>query len=360
MQYIRLNLVIFLTLASFLSFAQCEYVLDSYSHNNCYGDNSGSINITLTHPSATASWAGPNGFSSISNDISNLYAGTYYLTVTNLNQACESLDSIYIEETIKISADFNLKGRCFNEDSVDVTTILWGGTPPYVSFWENGVSGPNAINLPPDPSSPHILTVTDVNLCSDTIHLWIREIQEVNTFMSSVGVICKDDYSGEARVFIEEATPPFTFHWTSSNNDLFLSQTYDFIDEPFSVINDLLPAVYYVQIIDDMGCVIMDTIEVKSNPKICIKAYAAFSPNDDDVNEFWEIENINLYPNAVVSIYNRHGNEVFRRRNYINAVSEAFGGKDKNGQPLSSGTYYYIIDLQNGDDVFKGTVTIMR
>ena len=29
--------------------------------------------------------------------------------------------------------------------------------------------------------------------------------------MSSVGVICKDDYSGEARVFIEEATPPFIF-----------------------------------------------------------------------------------------------------------------------------------------------------
>ena len=127
MQYIRLNLVIFLTLASFLSFAQCEYVLDSYSHNDCYGANSGSINITLTHPSATASWAGPNGFSSISNDISNLYAGTYYLTITNLNQACESLDSIYIEETIKISADFNLKERCFNEDSVDVNNYIMGG-----------------------------------------------------------------------------------------------------------------------------------------------------------------------------------------------------------------------------------------
>ena len=68
-----------------------------------------------------------------------------------------------------------------------------------------------------------------------------------------------------------------------------------------------------------MGCIIMDTIEVKSNPKICIKVYAAFSPNDDDVNEFWEIENINLYLEAVVSIYDRHGNEVFRRRNYINA-----------------------------------------
>ena len=49
----------------------------------------------------------------------------------------------------------------------------------------------------------------------------------------------------------------------------------------------------------------------------------------------------------------------YLKENYINAVSEAFGGGCKNGQPLSSGTCY-IIDLQNGDDVFKGTVTIMR
>ena len=132
------------------------------------------------------------------------------------------------------------------------------------------------------------------------------------------------------------------------------------VAEPFSVISGLFPGNYCVQITDDMGCILLDTIEVKSNPQICIKAYAAFSPNDDDINEFWEIKNINLYPEAIVSVYNRNGHEVFRRRNYNNAISESFGGKDQNGQPLSSGTYYYIIDLQNGDNVFKGTVTIMR
>ena len=43
-----------------------------------------------------------------------------------------------------------------------------------------------------------------------------------------------------------------------------------------------------------------------------------------------------------------------------NSEEDAFGGKDKNGQPLPSATYYYVIDLENGDDVFKGTVTIVR
>ena len=53
-------------------------------------------------------------------------------------------------------------------------------------------------------------------------------------------------------------------------------------------------------------------------------------------------------------------NAVFRRRNYTNTEENAFGGKDSNNQPLPSATYYYVIDLENGDDILKGIVTIVR
>jgi gliding motility-associated-like protein len=115
-----------------------------------------------------------------------------------------------------------------------------------------------------------------------------------------------------------------------------------------------------VNITDAMGCVVRDSVEVKSNPNICISPYRAFSPNGDDTNEYWEIENIGFYPEAVVSIYDRNGSQIFRRRNYQNAELEAFNGDNENGYPLPSGTYYFIIDLDNGDDVFKGTLTIVR
>ena len=72
---------------------------------------------------------------------------------------------------------------------------------------------------------------------------------------------------------------PLTYTWTSYNNELFSLQSYDNVVEPFSVISGLFPGNYCVQITDDMGCILLDTIEVKSNPQICI-AYAAFSPND--------------------------------------------------------------------------------
>ena len=109
-----------------------------------------------------------------------------------------------------------------------------------------------------------------------------------------------------------------------------------------------------------MDCVVRDSVEVKSNPNICISPYKAVSPNNDDTHEFWEIENIDLYPGAVITIYNRNGSQIYRRRNYENAEGVAFGGKNAEGQPIPSGTYYYIINLENGDDVLKGTLTIVR
>lgn len=352
----RLIISLFFVFNTILVFGQCEYTLDNYSHNNCYGANNGTIDITIANPNSLPSWVGPNGFTSSSTALSNLYAGTYYLTIINSVQACTLIDSIDIEETIEISAEFNLTGRCQDQDSVDVITTLWGGTPPYTSVWSNGAAGPNAINLPP---ITHILTVTDANSCIVDINLWAMELNAMNSFMSSVGAICKDDNSGEARVFVQEGTPPFTFNWGREGEEFYQEDDVLVIDS-FSSIGGLFPGVYLVEIIDDMGCAIKDSIEVKSNPNTCLTIYKVFSPNDDDIHEFWEIENIHLYPEAVVSVYDRNGSQVFRRRNYINSEDDAFGGKGVNDQPLPSGTYYYVIDLENGDDVFKGPVTIVR
>ena len=59
-------------------------------------------------------------------------------------------------------------------------------------------------------------------------------------------------------------------------------------------------------------------------------------------------------------VFDRNGREVFRRRNYQNSEDIAFSGKDKDSRVLPSGTYYYVINLENGDQVLKGTVTILR
>jgi len=360
MQKIKQLLVIAILLLSFTLKAQCDYNLNNYSHIDCYGDNSGEIDITIFNTSSSFWWIGPNGYTSNSLNLSNLIAGKYTLTImenvipgdTSSAVVCVLVDSIFIEQTIEISASFELSNMCHENDSVDVITTIWGGTPPYTTLWNTGDTARHATDFAPLPM-PYSLTVIDVNSCSETLNLFINEVKGMNTFMSSEGVICKDDNSGQARVFVTEGTAPFNFQWS-------VDSTIIFEHDSFSVAEGLFPGEYQVKITDDMGCVTRDTIEVKSNPAVCITIYKVFSPNDDDIHEFWEIENINLYPMALVSVYDRTGQQVYRRRNYINAEEHAFSGKDQYGRTLPSGTYYYVIDLENEDAVFKGALTIVR
>tara|TARA_B100001758_G_C18347730_1_gene577991 strand:+ start:107 stop:1192 length:1086 start_codon:yes stop_codon:yes gene_type:complete len=356
----KLFLILFVTL-SVISNAQCNYTLNSFTHVDCYGENTGSIQITTLNSSASFWWSGPNGFTSMSSNLTDLFAGKYTLTImdnvipgdTNSALVCVLIDTIIIQQTIPITASFELSNMCNENDSADVNTAIWGGTPPYLTLWNTGDTSRNAINLAPNPSLPYTLTITDANFCVANQFLTIPIVSAINPFMSSEGVICKDDYSGSARVFVTQGTPPFTFRWQT---DPLISIEHD----SFSVIEELFPGEYIVDIIDAMGCKTSDTIEVVSNPKLCLTIYKAFSPNDDAIHEFWEIENINLYPEALVVVYDRTGRQVYRRRNYKNSEGLAFGGKDQEGRVLPSGGYYYVIDLENGDDVFKGVLTIVR
>ena len=262
-------------------------------------------------------------------------------------------DTITVLETIPINANFSLSDVCTQFDSIDVSSTIWGGTPPYITLWNTGDTSRNVQNLPPNPPIPYSLTITDANLCVAIEYLETPAVVAMNPFMSSISTICKDDNSGSARVFMTEGTSPYVFSWL---HDPSLVSQHD----SFSVVENLDPGMYIVEITDAMNCVTQDTIEVESNPSICITVYKAFSPNDDAVNEFWEIKNIHLYPEALVIIYDRNGTEVYRRRNYQNSEGIAFSGKDQMGRVLPSAGYYYVIDLENGDPAFKGTVTLVR
>ena len=350
---IKNGFLIAILLFSFGAQSQCAYTLENYKNIDCYGANTGEIDIIIASGN-TVEWIFPDGFTTNALHLQNLFAGQYYLTIMSAEDTC--IDSLTLEQTIDISADFELSNMCSEYDSVDVKTIIWGGTPGYTYDW----TGPNGFvstvkdltNLLP---GVYILNIIDTNGClslPQQLDL-INSVKEMNTFMSSTHVICKDDYSGSARVFVTEGSAPFNFQW-SVDSSIIIEH------DSFSVIEGLLPGEYRVKIIDVMGCITEDVVEVKSSPSVCITVYKAFSPNDDEIHEFWEIENIQLYPKALVQVYDRTGRQVFRRRNYINAEEYAFGGKDQQGVTLPSGTYYYIIDLENEDEVFKGALTIVR
>ena len=81
----------------------------------------------------------------------------------------------------------------------------------------------------------------------------------------------------------------------------------------------------------------------------------AFSPNNDGINDKWEIKYLNDYPAALVTVFDRYGQPVYNSSGtYI-----PWDGTFK-GSPLPIGTYYYIISPGNGRKVLSGSVTLLR
>jgi gliding motility-associated-like protein len=100
-----------------------------------------------------------------------------------------------------------------------------------------------------------------------------------------------------------------------------------------------------------------DFIITTSNPELEI--FNAVSPNGDDKNPYFRIENIEtLEPENTVTIYNRWGSKVFEVENYTQAT--AFRGLSQNGNELPSGTYFYKIFFNSNGKTQHGFLVLKR
>jgi gliding motility-associated-like protein len=79
------------------------------------------------------------------------------------------------------------------------------------------------------------------------------------------------------------------------------------------------------------------------------------TPNSSGLESTWKIINIEKYPNARVSVYNKNGQEVFSAQNYRNDWRGSF---KNNGEPLPAASYFYRINLGNGAGILEGWLYI--
>ena len=113
-------------------------------------------------------------------------------------------------------------------------------------------------------------------------------------------------------------------------------------------------AAYTITLSDGNGfCTATDNLTVKILRPL--KIPNAFSPNGDNINDRWEIENLADYTGAVVEVFNRYGSMVWKSAGYATPWDGT-----SNGKPLPLATYYYVIQLKNGFKPISGSITIVR
>jgi len=75
------------------------------------------------------------------------------------------------------------------------------------------------------------------------------------------------------------------------------------------------------------------------------------TPGSGGLEDTWKIINIEQYPLNRVTVYDKNGSEVFTAQNYKNNWRGTF---KNSSNLLPAGSYYYVIDLNNGQDQIKG------
>jgi gliding motility-associated-like protein len=79
-----------------------------------------------------------------------------------------------------------------------------------------------------------------------------------------------------------------------------------------------------------------------------------FTPNEDGFNDYWEIKNMDLFPKAIVSIFDRYGKLITQ----TGTLKNAWDGK-QNGRKLPSDDYWFSINFGDGK-IVKGHFTLKR
>lgn len=110
---------------------------------------------------------------------------------------------------------------------------------------------------------------------------------------------------------------------------------------------------YTVTVTSGSGCSATAQVTISVLKNIIVPN--TFTPNNDGINDTWEIQYLNTYPGATVDVFNRYGAKVFSSIGYPKPWDGKWHGAD-----LPFGVYYYIINTKSGRKLISGSVTIVR
>jgi gliding motility-associated-like protein len=228
------------------------------------------------------------------------------------------------------------------------STTISASAPGATSYsWSPvaGLSDPTSSNpvVSPTDTTTYTVTVRNANDCSDTKTVTVNVLGNP---LADAGAD-KKIFEGQSVMLTATAKNANIFNWTPT---IGLSDPH--VLNPIASPGDDIT--YHLTVSSAQNCG-QDTssVFVKVYHKIVIPN--AFSPNADGHNDFWDIEALVTYPESVLTVFNRYGQQVFKSIGYDKPWKGTY-----NGAKLPSGTYYYIIDLKVGSPKLTGWVLIVN
>ncbi|MCB0397491.1 MAG: gliding motility-associated C-terminal domain-containing protein [Flavobacteriales bacterium] len=142
------------------------HITETHTPVSCNGMNDGSIDISISGGSPPVSVMWDQG--STSEDLSNLGAGTYCVTITDANGCTDSLCVLITEPAAILLDTSTIKTSCNICNGSATVSVTGGGTTPFSYMWDDGNSQTSATATGLCAGNYNV-TVTDGSGCSAEI-----------------------------------------------------------------------------------------------------------------------------------------------------------------------------------------------
>lgn len=315
-------------------------VASTYTYiGNCQSGQSSSFNITATSLSPLTTY-----YVVVSGDVgqgNTLPAKCDFTTTISGSGINRPTPSVYVNANTPVCKQDTIRATAVASNCPDNSTYRW-----YVNGIYKATTADSIFLYSGIENGDIIQVETDCYLqCAQTALGNSSTITVTDVFIDAGPPI--QIMQGQAGV-LEAATTADSFYWSPAM----------WIDSNTTLSPGVFPpeTMLYTLHAFSNGCWLEDYVLVTVMSELVFPS--TFSPNEDGINDYWELPGIDIFPDAFVQIFNRWGQLVYQSAGY--SEEKYWDGTD-NGKPLNEGVYFYVVSLRDSQKrEYKGTVSIVR
>lgn len=289
---------------------------------------------------------GDGGFSLSENpEYQYINPGTYSVSLVAQN-SFNCFDTAIVNAVVYENpvADFDFENVCLDA-SFEPSDASIGNVISQV--WYFGTEGTSASSAPSfnfaNAGDFDVkLTVTSNDGCKDSI------LKLVSIYALPAITMIGDTTISKGNSIELWAMGGYDYIWTPSE-DLNKNNKARVIATPLVETN------YQVSVQNENGCLNDSSVTISVNEDFYFEIANLITPDGNGLNDVWMVKNIETYNNCTVQVFDEFGRRVYESSNYMNNWDGMLNGKE-----LPEATYYYVIDCNNGERLYKGAVTILR
>ncbi|MCB0540474.1 MAG: gliding motility-associated C-terminal domain-containing protein, partial [Bacteroidetes bacterium] len=228
--------------------------VDNITNVSCNGGNDGAINVSTQGgtPNYTYSWTNSGGSNE---DLANAAAGTYALTVTDVNNCTYTVTETVTEPT---AIQINLSKTdidCFGASTGAIDATVSGGTvaTSYTYAWSssNGFTA-NTEDINNVATGTYTLTITDDNNCTETATVTLNQPATVEIAIDMTPVNCFGGNDGTLTASVTAGgTAPFAYQWDANAGN-----------QTGATASNLSAGTYTVEVTDANNCTYTESATV--------------------------------------------------------------------------------------------------